>query len=308
MRKKNALVADVFRDWQLYLFLLLPVAYIVVFAYIPMGGITIAFRSYSARLGVWGSKWVGLDQFIRYFSSTYFVRTVGNTLILSAYALICSFPVPVLFALVINCIHSKRMRNICQTITMMPHFISTVVLVGMLYQLFNSRNGLYGAICYALTGAYPADPFAIAVNFRHFFIWSGVWQGFGWGSIIYVAALSAVDPALHEAATIDGASRFRRVLSIDFPTILPTVVITLILQTGGIMSIGFEKAYLLQHGLNLSVSEVISTDVYKVGLSGDGKVDFSYAAAVGVFNSLVNMIMIVAMNFIAGKISDTSLC
>ena len=298
---------DVRRDWQLYAFLLVPVLYIVIFAYVPMAGLTIAFRSYSARLGIWGSKWVGLENIIKFFTSQYFGRTVANTILLSAYSLVCSFPIPVIFALMINCLRSQRMKNVCQTIVMMPHFISIVVLVGMLFQFFNARTGLYGNIFYALFGSYQSDPFGNAENFRHFYIWSGVWQGFGWGSIIYVAALSAVDPNLHEAATIDGASRFQRVLHIDFPTILPTIVIMLILNTGSIMSIGFEKVYLMQNPLNLSTSEVISTYVYKVGLSSEGSVDFSYSTAIGLFNSIVNMIFIVVVNAIAGRVSENSL-
>lgn len=278
---------DVRRDWQLYAFLLVPVLYIVIFAYVPMAGLTIAFRSYSARLGIWGSKWVGLENIIKFFTSQYFGRTVANTILLSAYSLVCSFPIPVIFALMINCLRSQRMKNVCQTIVMMPHFISIVVLVGMLFQFFNARTGLYGNIFYCCClEAIHRILLEMRKISRHFYIWSGVWQGFGWGSIIYVAALSAVDPNLHEAATIDGASRFQRVLHIDFPTILPTIVIMLILNTGSIMSIGFEKVYLMQNPLNLSTSEVISTYVYKVGLSSEGSVDFSYSTAIGLFNRL----------------------
>ena len=189
----------------------------------------------------------------------------------------------------------------------LPHFISVVVLVGMLFQIFSARNGIYGAAIFKLTGSRPADPFSTPSNFRHFYLWSGVWQDFGWGSIIYLAALAGVDPSLHEAATVDGASRFKRVLHVDLPTILPTIVIMLILRFGSIMSIGFEKAFLLQNDLNLSYSEVISTYVYKVGLSGDGKTDFSYATAIGFFNSVVNLVLIVIVNFIAGKVGNTSL-
>ena len=307
MHPKRRLWSDLRRDWQLYLFLLIPVVYIIIFAYVPMGGLQIAFKDFAARKGIFGSPWVGLKHFKKFFSSVYFGRTVGNTLALSAYSLACGWPLPIIVALMLNCYRSQKVKSITQTIMTLPHFISVVVLVGMLFQMFSARNGIYGAAIFRLTGTRPADPFATPSNFRHFYLWSGVWQDFGWGSIIYLAALAGVDPSLHEAATVDGASRFKRVLHVDLPTILPTIVIMLILRFGSIMSIGFEKVFLLQNDLNLSYSEVISTYVYKVGLSGGGKTDFSYATAIGFFNSVVNLVLIVVVNFIAGKVGDTSL-
>ena len=307
MHPKRRLWSDLRRDWQLYLFLLIPVVYIIIFAYVPMGGLQIAFKDFAARKGIFGSPWVGLKHFKRFFSSVYFGRTVGNTLALSAYSLACGWPLPIIVALMLNCYRSQKVKSITQTIMTLPHFISVVVLVGMMFQMFSARNGIYGAVIFRLTGTRPADPFATPSNFRHFYLWSGVWQDFGWGSIIYLAALAGVDPSLHEAATVDGASRFKRVLHVDLPTILPTIVIMLILRFGSIMSIGFEKVFLLQNDLNLSYSEVISTYVYKVGLSGGGKTDFSYATAIGFFNSVVNLVLIVVVNFIAGKVGDTSL-
>lgn len=307
MHPKRRLWSDLRRDWQLYLFLLIPVVYIIIFAYVPMGGLQIAFKDFAARKGIFGSPWVGLKHFKKFFSSVYFGRTVGNTLALSAYSLACGWPLPIIVALMLNCYRSQKVKSITQTIMTLPHFISVVVLVGMMFQMFSARNGIYGAAIFRLTGTRPADPFATPSNFRHFYLWSGVWQDFGWGSIIYLAALAGVDPSLHEAATVDGASRFKRVLHVDLPTILPTIVIMLILRFGSIMSIGFEKVFLLQNDLNLSYSEVISTYVYKVGLSGGGKTDFSYATAIGFFNSVVNLALIVVVNFIAGKVGDTSL-
>ena len=307
MHPKRRLWSDLRRDWQLYLFLLIPVVYIIIFAYVPMGGLQIAFKDFAARKGIFGSPWVGLKHFKKFFSSVYFGRTVGNTLALSAYSLACGWPLPIIVALMLNCYRSQKVKSITQTIMTLPHFISVVVLVGMMFQMFSARNGIYGAAIFRLTGTRPADPFATPSNFRHFYLWSGVWQDFGWGSIIYLAALAGVDPSLHEAATVDGASRFKRVLHVDLPTILPTIVIMLILRFGSIMSIGFEKVFLLQNDLNLSYSEVISTYVYKVGLSGGGKTDFSYATAIGFFNSVVNLVLIVVVNFIAGKVGDTSL-
>ena len=307
MHPKRRLWSDLRRDWQLYLFLLIPVVYIIIFAYVPMGGLQIAFKDFAARKGIFGSPWVGLKHFKKFFSSVYFGRTVGNTLALSAYSLACGWPLPIIVALMLNCYRSQKVKSITQTIMTLPHFISVVVLVGMMFQMFSARNGIYGAAIFRLTGTRPADPFATPSNFRHFYLWSGIWQDFGWGSIIYLAALAGVDPSLHEAATVDGASRFKRVLHVDLPTILPTIVIMLILRFGSIMSIGFEKVFLLQNDLNLSYSEVISTYVYKVGLSGGGKTDFSYATAIGFFNSVVNLALIVVVNFIAGKVGDTSL-
>lgn len=307
MHPKRRLWIDLKRDWQLYLFILIPVTYIIIFAYVPMGGLQIAFKDFAARKGIFGSPWVGFKHFNKFFHSAYFGRTVGNTLLLSAYSLACGWPLPILVALMLNCYKSQKVKNVTQTLITLPHFISVVVLVGMLFQLFSARNGIYGAVIYALTGSRPADPFATPTNFRHFYLWSGVWQDFGWGSIIYLAALAGVDPSLHEAATVDGASRFKRVLNVDLPAILPTIVIMLILRFGSIMSIGFEKVFLLQNDLNLSCSEVISTYVYKVGLSGGGKTDFSYATAIGFFNSVVNLVLIVVVNFIAGKVGNTSL-
>ena len=293
------------RDWRLYVFLLIPVAYILIFAYYPMLGIQIAFKKYSAVGGIWGSKWVGLANFQKFFKSYQFQRVLANTLRLSLYSLVFGFPVPILFALLANTVNSARYKKITQTIVNLPHFISVVVLVSMVNQVFGSRTGLYGLIGYALTGSYPPDLFADANSFQHLFIWSGVWQNFGWNAIIYIAALTSVSPDLHEAAQIDGASRLQRVIHIDFPSILPTIVIMLILRVGQIMNIGFEKTFLMQNSLNLARSEVISTYVYKQGLTG--KTDFSYSTAINLFNSVINMVLIISVNWISRKVGETSL-
>lgn len=303
---RRKLGRDLKRDWQMYLFLLIPVIYIIIFAYVPMGGLQIAFRKYSARLGVWGSKWVGTANFEKFLNSYYFGMTLRNTLSISFYSIVFGFPLPIIMALMLNCVKCRKYRNLAQTITTLPHFISVVVLVGMVYQLFNARYGLYGILSRALTGVLPDDPFAVAENFQHFYIWSGIWQQFGWNAIIYIAALSAVDPTLHEAAIVEGASRFQRLLHIDLPAIAPTIVTMLILRMGSVMSIGFEKAYLMQNSVNLSYSEVISTYVYKQGLKSSNA-DFSYATAIGLFNSVINLVMISLTNFISGRISQNSL-
>ena len=293
------------RDWRLYVFLLIPVAYILIFAYYPMLGIQIAFKKYSAVGGIWGSKWVGLANFQKFFKSYQFQRVLANTLRLSLYSLVFGFPVPILFALLANTVNSARYKKITQTIVNLPHFISVVVLVSMVNQVFGSRTGLYGLIGQALTGSYPPDLFADANSFQHLYIWSGVWQNLGWNAIIYIAALTSVSPDLHEAAQIDGASRLQRVIHIDFPSILPTIVIMLILRVGQIMNIGFEKTFLMQNSLNLARSEVISTYVYKQGLTG--KTDFSYSTAINLFNSVINMVLITSVNWISRKVGETSL-
>lgn len=294
-------------DRQLYLFMLLPFVYVILFHYMPMLGLQIGFRDFKPGLGVWESQWVGFDNFTKFFNSYQFKRVVPNTIILSIMSIAATFPIPILYALLLNSLRAERFKKITSTITNMPHFISTVVLVGIMLQIFNSRTGLYGSAMMNLTGAYPQDLFKSPANFRHMYVWSGVWQSFGWNSIIYTAALAGVSPDLHEAAEIDGATRFQRVLHIDFPSILPTIIIMLILRCGSVMSIGFEKVFLMQNSLNLSASEVISTYVYKVGLAANGNTDYSYSTAIGMFNSVINLVLIASVNWIAGKTGDNSL-
>lgn len=293
--------------WQLYVFLLLPVAYILIFAYGPMFGLQIAFKKFSIVTGIWDSPWVGLKNFTKFFNAYQFTNIMYNTLSLSIYAILAAFPFPILFALMLNTIEHEKLKKTVQTITYMPHFISTVVIVAMLMQLFHPMNGLYGKLMQALTGQMPADLFAQPSAFPHLYVWSGVWQGFGYNSIIYLAALTNVSPDLHEAAEVDGASRLQRLIHVDFPALLPTITIMLILRMGAIMSIGFEKTYLMQNSLNLSRSEIISTFVYKKGLASGAANDYSYSAAVGMFNSVVNLVLIVGVNWISRKISENSL-
>lgn len=293
--------------WQLYVFLLLPMAYILIFAYWPMFGLQIAFKKFSIVTGVWDSPWVGLKNFTKFFNAYQFTNIMYNTLSLSIYAILAAFPFPILFALMLNTIEHEKLKKTVQTITYMPHFISTVVIVAMLMQLFHPMNGLYGKLMQALTGQMPADLFAQPSAFPHLYVWSGVWQGFGYNSIIYLAALTNVSPDLHEAAEVDGASRLQRLIHVDFPALLPTITIMLILRMGAIMSIGFEKTYLMQNSLNLSRSEIISTFVYKKGLASGAANDYSYSAAVGMFNSVVNLVLIVGVNWISRKISENSL-
>lgn len=294
------------KNWQLYLFLLVPVVYVIIFKYIPMGGVVIAFKDFKLREGIWGSEWVGLEHFIRFFNTYQCGKVIKNTVIISLYSLIAGFPIPIIFALMMNCVSNEKIKKTVQSIVCLPHFISTVVMVGIIFQLFNPRLGLYGIIVEAITGVYPSDINASPNGFRHLYIWSGVWKGFGWGSIIYTAALAGVDPTYHEAAQMDGATRLQRIIHIDLPSITPTIITLLILRVGDIMSVGFEKVYLMQNGMNLAASEIISTYEYSVGLAG-ASTNFSYAAAIGLFNSVINLILITIVNKLARKYSETSL-
>ncbi|MCU6711190.1 ABC transporter permease subunit [Paenibacillus sp. J5C_2022] len=271
-----------------------------------MAGVQIAFKEYDFTKGVWGSEWIGWDNFQRFFNSYQFSKIIWNTLSLSFYSLLIGFPLPILFALVLNSFTGHRFKKLVQSVSYMPHFISTVVIVGMLVQIFNPRTGAFGSLYTMLTDKIMPDILANQDAFQHLYVWSGIWQSIGWSSIIYIAALSSVDEHLHEAAQIDGASRLQRVRHIDFPSILPTATIMLILAAGNIMDVGFEKVFLMQNNLNLAKSEVISTYVYKVGLTiGTG--DFSFATAIGLFNSVINFILLIGVNFAAKRLSDTSL-
>ena len=299
------LVNNIKARWQIYLLLILPVVYVFVFSYIPMGGLVMAFKRYNFRQGIFGSPWAGLDNFRNFLQSYQFSRVLSNTLTISFYGL-ATFPIPIIFALFLNTLPYQRYQKTIQTVTYIPYFISTVVMVGIIFQVLNNRAGLYGILMMRLTASVPPDLFAVPSNFKHIYIWSGVWQGVGYGSIIYFAALAHVDPELHEAALIDGATRFQRVIHIDLPSILPTVSILLILSTGGIMSVGFEKVYLMQNSLNLNYSEVISTYVYKVGL-GSGLNDFSLGTAIGMFNSVINFMLLLTTNWLSNKISGSGI-
>lgn len=303
--KKKSTWTKIKKAWQLYLLLLLPVIYIIVFKYVPMAGIIIAFKKYTPSGGIFGSEWVGLYQIKKLIKSYQFMRIFKNTIVLALYSLIAGFPVAVIFALLLNTTTNLRFKKTVQMVTYLPHFISVVVMVGILTQMFNVRIGLYGTVA-RLFGIEPKDVLGMPEAFRHLYVWSGTWQNMGWGTILYLSVLSSVDMCLHEAAIIDGASRFKRVIHIDIPAILPTVVIVLIMRCGQIMGVGFEKVFLLQNSLNQSTSEVIATYSYKVGLLNGGG-DFSYSTAIGLFNSVINFILLMLVNFISKKVSNTSL-
>ena len=305
-RDRTRLIKNIRARWQIYLLLLVPIAYIIIFAYIPMAGLVIAFKRYNFSLGIFGSPWVGMANFQRFFESYKFVQVLTNTVTLSFYSLLINFPIPIIFALLLNAMPARKYQKIIQTITYIPHFFSTVIMVGLVFQLLNNRIGLYGALMLAITKHLPPDILAIGGAFKHIYVWSAVWQNTGYSSIIYFAALSNVDPTLHEAALVDGATRFQRVLYVDIPSILPTASILLILAVGGIMSVAFEKTLLMQNPLNINYSEVISTYVYKVGLAS-GINDFSLSTAIGMFNSVINFMLLILANFGSKKLSGSGI-
>ncbi len=288
------------RNWQMYAMLAIPVAYMLVFHYYPMLGVQIAFKKYSGSLGIWESPWVGFENFQKFIQSYQFLPVLRNTLLLSLYSIVVMIPIPLMLALSFNALRGRLLKKMVQLITYMPNFISTVVAVGILKQIFHPKIGIFSQLFFAL-GLEFQDPFGSASLFPHLYVWSGVWQKAGWSSIIYIAALSAINPEIHEAAQMDGASRLQRILRIELPILLPTAVIMLILNMGQVMSIGFEKIYLMQTDLNLSWSEVIPTYVYKMGLMG--RPDYGYSVAIDLFNSVINMLFIVGANTLFIKIS-----
>lgn len=291
------------RNWLLYFFLLPAVVYIATFSYAPMYGLQIAFRDFKIKDGITGSEWVGLKWFIRFFNQPRFWTILKNTLSLSVYSMVVSFPLPIVLALILNNVKNPRYKKFAQTITYMPHFISVVVLVGMMSVMFSPTSGVVNTML-GWIGIKPIYFMGNPQYFQHMYVWSGVWAGMGWSSIIYVAALSSVDPSLHEAAMIDGANKLQRVWNIDLPCIVPTMSILLIMSFGRIMSVGYEKVYLMQNDLNMNTSEVISTYVYKIGILGGQK---SYSAAIGMFNNVVNFGMVMTMNKVVKKISGSGL-
>ena len=302
-RKKTATWKLMKSNWALYFFLLPTVVYFIIFNYIPMYGIQIAFKNFSASDGIWGSPWVGTYWIEQFISSPMFWNYFLNTLILSLYSLLAGFPAPIILALIINYIASPRFKRVAQTITYMPHFISVVVLVGMMSSFLSPSSGFVNTFL-SMFGIEPIYFMGKSELFRHLYVWSGIWQNAGWDSIIYIAALTSVSPDLHEAAIIDGASKLKRIWNIDLPSILPITITLLILNCGGILGVGFEKAYLMQNYLNLNVSEVISTYTYKIGLQLS---EFSYSTAIGLFNTLINFIVLVIVNTVARRTSEISL-
>lgn len=276
---------------------------VFIFSYIPMYGIQIAFKDYSVSKGVWDSRWVGFANFTSFFDSIYFWRLIRNTVLLSFLSLVFSFPIPIIFALILNEVKNKAFKNTIQTVSYFPHFISVVIVVGMMHTLLSPETGMVNQLIESLGGK-PIAFMQSSAWFRPLYIISGIWQGFGWSSIIYLSALTGVSPELYEAAEIDGAGRFRKIWSVSIPAIIPTVVIMLILAIGGLMNVGYEKVMLMYNPGIYEVSDVISTYVYRKSIQGG---EFSFGTAVDLFNNVVNFIIIFIANKVSRSISEISL-
>lgn len=287
------------------LFILLAPAMIIlaVFAYVPMYGLLIAFKDYSPALGVFGSPWAGLKYFNTFFHSYQFVRTLRNTLVISLYSIFAGFPLPVILALLTHQIRTGKFKKFFQVVTYLPHFISTMIICGMLVLFLSPSTGLIAAIFSKLGGQAP-NILAMPNAFSSVVVWSDIWQNLGWDSIIYLAALAGIDPTLYEVARIDGATKFQTMMKIDLPLLMPTIITLLILRTGSVLGVGFEKVFLLQNQLNLPTSEIISTYVYKIGLLSS---QYSLSTAIGLFNSVVNFIILITVNKIAKHFTNSGL-
>ncbi|MUG22068.1 ABC transporter permease subunit [Paenibacillus macerans] len=290
------------RNGGLYLLLLPAFVLTLLFAYKPMYGVLIAFKDYSPALGIGDSPWAGFKHFEKFFNSYQFFTTIKNTIVISLYS-IATFPIPIVLALMVNQMRPNRFRRFFQTVSYMPHFISTVVMVGLMLILLSPSTGLVGNL-YKLFGAEAPDLIGSAAWFSSLYVWSDVWQHVGWDSIIFIAALSTVDPSLYEAATVDGASRWHKIRYIDLPMLMPTAITLLILRVGGLLGGGFEKVYLMQNDLNITASEILSTYIYKIGLLSS---QYSFSSAVNLFNTVINFLLLILVNQISKKYSENSL-
>lgn len=290
------------RKWQLYALILPGIISVFVFHYIPIYGVQIAFKDFRSSRGIAGSEWVGLEHFIRFLEYPDFWKILWNTVRISLYSL-ATFPCSVILALMVNELNSERYKKVMQMITFAPHFISTVVVCSMVLLFFNRGQGLVNNLV-ELMGGERYDFISSTKYFSSLYVWSGVWQNLGWNAIIYIAALSNVSPELIEAAKVDGATRLQIVRYVNFPAILPTVITMLILSAGSLLSVGFEKIYLLQNPLNMEASRVISTYVYEIGLQGG---QFSYSTAIGLFNNVVNIVVIIIVNNISKRVTKVAL-
>ncbi len=291
--------------WQLYLLLIPVIAYYILFKYKPMLGIQIAFKDYKLRRGIWGSPWIGFQHFARFFSSYWCRPIILNTLTLGFLSLLFCFPFPIMLALIFNELRSAKVKKAMQTMTYAPHFISTIVVVGMMTAMCSPSTGIINKLLVqsGLTEA-PIYFMGSTRYYRLMYILSAIWKDAGWNAIIFISALAAIDQSLYEAATVDGASRLQQLLYVTLPGVLPTIVIMLILESGKVLNIGYEKSYAMQNELNLTVSEVISTYSYKQGLEN---LEYDYATAIGLFNSVISFVMLITVNYISKKATETSL-
>ena len=302
-RNFQDLKKDLKKHKWLYVMLIIPVIFVVIWNYWPMYGVIIAFKDYSPAFGILGSPWVGLKHFERFFASYFFLEIIVNTLRLSLYSLLVSVPLPIILALLFNELNRKWFKSTAQTISYIPNFISVVVVIGMVQFFFSSQYGMINMLLN--TFGFPSIDFLGSPKwFPHIYVWSGVWQGVGWGTLIYTAAMSGISPDQYEAAYLDGASRLQCIRHITIPSIMPTIVISTILATGSILSVGFEKTFLLQNAANLASSEVLSTYTYKMGIING---EYSFSAAVGLFNNVINFIVLFIVNKLAQKTNESSL-
>ncbi|UHA71829.1 ABC transporter permease [Paenibacillus sp. 481] len=303
MSKKGSVWRSIKKNWQLYMLISPVLLYFIVFHYLPMYGVQIAFKDFMANKGIWDSPWVGFKHFARFFDSYFFERLMINTLTISFYTLLLSFPIPILLALMVNEVQSTRFKKIVQTVTYAPHFLSIVVVVGMMFIFLHPSTGIVNHMIVFFGG----EPIRFMTDpnwFKTLYVFSDVWQTTGWSSIIYLAALSGVDHQLHEAATMDGANKMQRIWYINLPSIAPTIIILLILNLGSVMAVGFEKIFLMQNSLNMASSDVISTYVYRAGILD---AQYSFSAAIGLFNSVVNFALLIVVNYVARRVNQTSL-
>lgn len=302
-RFRKSKLKSIFQNYELYLFLVPAVVYFIVFKYVPMYGVQIAFKKFIPTLGIWGSEWVGFEHFERFFNSYFVWDLIKNTIGISVYSIVIGFPIPIIFALLLHEVKNKHYKKFVQTITYAPHFISTIVIVGMILAFLSPSSGIVNNVI-KLFGGDPIPFMQKESMFKSIYVISDVWQHMGWSSIIYLAALGGVDVAIHEAAMIDGASKWKRIIHINIPSIMPTIVIMFIMRIGQIMSVGFEKILLMQNDLNIAASDIISTYVYRAGLEN---AQYSFSTAIGLFNAVINFVFLITVNSICKKLGDTSL-
>jgi putative aldouronate transport system permease protein len=302
-RKSYGARKSFIKHWQLYLLVIPPLLYFLIFKYYPMLNAVLAFKDYNVIKGIWGSPWVGFKNFRLFFENPVVWTLVKNTLLISFYLLLAGFPIPILLALMLNEVRSHKFKRLVQLVTFAPYFISTVVMVSIIMLFLAPRLGFVN-IALNYFGWESKNYLGVPGIFPSIFVWSDIWQTAGYSAVVYLAALAAVDPTLYEAAKVDGASRLQKIVNVDLPGILPTITIILILNVGNVMAIGFEKIYLLQNKLNISTSEIISTYVYKIGLLN---ADYSFATAVGLFNSAINLVLLIVVNALARRLSNNSI-
>ena len=306
MKKKNKwgqlLKADFRKNWLIYLMLVPVIVYLLIFCYAPMYGIVIAFKDFKPRLGIMGSDWVGLKYFKEFVGSVFFGRTLKNTLMLSGLNLLFGFCAPIVFAILLNEVRHLRFKKVVQTVTYLPHFITTVIIASLIL-IFTDSDGFITQIVNSIIG-HEGSLIGDKHMFRPIYVISDIWQSFGWGSIVYLAAIMGINPELYEAARIDGANKFKQIIHVTLPGMLPIIVIMFIMAVGGLMNVGWEKAFLLQSPVTYDTSDIISTFVYRKGFED---MNYSYSAAVGLFNSVINLILLAGANFMSRKVNGNSL-